>query len=212
MRPRLLQGILSQDYIYEPTGRSKLIENRQEASKKLKRREHHQKLSLQAKAARSSRSKDQQSTTVPGKERSSPEAVNENGQTSVEKPEPLKQAPQLVDSEGQIPQAKVRSSGKAPLPILLPPDLLEAKPMIQAPINPSWNNKLAISQKRKLHDLEPKPPKDLKRDNAIVRVLPDTWSALPPKSSKASKMLRESWLTGRGLPRRNTSSSFVRHK
>ena len=212
MRLRLLQGISSQDYICGPIGRSKLIENRQEASKKLKRREHHQKLSLQAKAAKVPRSKDQQSTRAPGKKRSAPETINENGQTSIEKPEPLEQAPQLVDSEGQNPQLKVKISGKAPLPILLPPEMLEAKPITQAPIKPSSNNKLAISQKRKLHNLEPKPPKDLKRNNAIVRVLPDSWSALPPKSSKASKILRESWLNGRGVPRRKSSSSFIRHK
>ena len=96
--------------------------------------------------------------------------------------------------------------------MLLPQEILEAEPISQAPMKSSPYNKLAISQKRKVHDLEPKPPKDLKRGNAIVRVLPDTWSVLPPKSSKASKMLRESWLTGRGLPRRNSSSSFVRHK
>ena len=191
---------------------SKLIKNRQEASKKLKRREHDQKLSLQAKAAKVSRSKHHQSSIVPAEKRSSPDTINENGQTSVEMPKPLKQPPQLVDGEGQIPQVKARSSGKVPLPLLLPQEILEAEPIIQAPSNPSSNNKLIISQKRKLHDLEQKPPKDLKRDNAIVRVLPDTWSALPPRSSKTSKMLRESWLTGRGILRRKSSSSFVRHK
>ena len=200
--------MLLQIYIHGP----KLIENRQEAGKKLKRREHNQKLSLQAKAAKVPRSKDKQSTKVQGTKRSPSETINENGQTSVEEPKPLRQGPQLVDGEGQIPQVKARSSGKAPLPILLPQEILEAKPITQAPIKPSSNNKLVISQKRKLHNLEPKPPKDLMRDNAIVRVLPDTWSALPPRSSKASKMLRESWLTGRGLPRRKSSSSFVRHK
>ena len=212
MQLRSLQGISSQDYICGSLSRSKLIENRQEASKKLKRREHHQKLSLQAKAAKVPRSNDQQSTKVLEKKRSSPETVNENGQASVEKPEPLKQAPQLVDGEGRIPQSKARSSGRAALPMLLPQEILEAEPIPQAPVKPSSNNKLAISQKRKFHNLEPKPPKDLKRDNAIVRVLPDTWSALPPKSSKASKLLKESWLIGRGVPRRKSSSSFVRHK
>ena len=202
----------SQDYIYGRISRSKLIENRQEASKKLKRREHHQKLKLQAKAAKVSRSKDNQSTEVPGTKRSSPEVISENDQTSVKKPKTLRQAPQLVDGESQIPQKKARSSGKAPLPLLLPQEILEAEPVTQAPINLSSNNKLVISQKRNLHALEPKPPKDLKRDNAIVRVLPDTRSALPPKSSKASKILRESWLTGRGVPRRKSSSRFVRHK
>ena len=201
-----------QDYIYGPIDGRKLIENRQEAGNKSKRREHHQKLSLQAKAAKVSRSKDNQSTKVPGTKQSSPETIKENGQTSVEKPKPLGQAPQLVDGEGQIPQVKARSSGKAPLPLLLPQEILEAEPVTQAPINPSSNKKLAISQKRKLPDLEPKPPKDLKRGNAVVRVLPDTRSALPPKSSKASKILKESWLTGWGVPRRKSSSSFVRHK
>lgn len=147
------------------------------------------------------------------------EVITEDGPASVEKLDSLYGIPHIIDGEAQIPQTKSRSTGETPLPLLLPMEILAAEPVVHAPIPPLSKNKLAISQKRKLLDPEPKPPKDVKRGNVNIRVLPDNRSILPPICSQASKALRESWLTGRlGLkggiqvPRRKPTGSFVRKR
>lgn len=137
----------------------------------------------------------------------------------VEEPESSGESPQIVKDDNRNPPARTRISRKTPLPLLLPKEILAAKPAVSAPVFPFSNSKVAISQKRKFVDLEPKPPKDIKRGNVNVRVLQDNRSVLPPKSSHASKTLRESWLTGRlgvkgkiGVPRQKPSGGFVRNK
>lgn len=199
--------------------RRKLTGNRSEADKRLRRREHDQKLRSQAKSAKTSRSTDKPSGKVRLKKGSLREVITEDDPTSVEKPDSLDLIPHIVDGEAQTPQTKPRSTGKTPLPLLLPMEILAAEPVVHAPIPPLSKNGLAISQKRKFLDPEPKPPKDVKRGNVNIRVLPDNRSILPPQCSQASKALRESWLTGRfGLkggiqvPRRKPSGSFIRKK
>ena len=64
---------------------------------------------------------------------------------------------------------------------------------------------------------ESKPPKDIKRGGIKFRVLQVEKSVLPPKSSAASKALREQWLMGQrgslggvGVPRRKMGGGFVK--
>lgn len=148
---------------------------------------------MQAKSAKDARPEDKPS----GKARGTKESL----------PKPLGDSSQSINGEGQIPQAKRKPSS---LPLLLPEEILAAEPVVHVPKSPFASSKFATSQKRKFLDLEPKPPKDIKRGNVNVRVLQDNQSILPPKSSQASKALIESWLTGRGLQRRNPSGGFVR--
>ena len=175
-------------------------------------------LQLQAKSAKKPRSTDKPSSKVPLEEGTLPEVITEDGPASVEKADSLGEIPQSID-EGTIPQTKPESSGNHPLPLLLPMEILAAEPVVHAPTPPFSSSKLAISQKRKFLDAEPKPPKDVKRGNVRIRVLPDNRSNLPPESSQASKALRESWLTGRmgskgvvQVPRRKPSGGFVRKR
>ena len=146
------------------------------------------------------------------------EAVEADGQMPFIEPESLGEYPQTID-EDRNPSAKTKFSKKIPLPLLLPEEILAANPPAHALIPPFSNSKLATNQKRKFVDLEPKPPKDIKRGSVNVRVLQDNRSILPPKSSHASKTLRESWLISRrgkkgeiGVPRRKQDGGFVRNK
>lgn len=207
------------DYVYALVGGRKLNETRQEVDKKSRRRERDQRLRLQAESAKKFRSKDKPSSKVRLKKGSLHEASIENGSESVEKPDPLGGFPQTINDEGQMPQANPKSTGKSPLPLLLPKEILAAEPVIHAPLPPLSKSKLAMSQKRKFLDPEPKPPKDIKRGNVNIRVLEDHRSSLPPKSSQTSKALRESWLTGRPgfkgaiqVPRKKPNGGFVRKK
>ncbi|CAF9911240.1 MAG: hypothetical protein ALECFALPRED_007210 [Alectoria fallacina] len=197
----------------------RLIESRQEAEKKFKRRNHDQRLRLQAKSAKDSRSKDKPSIKSRRVKGPLAKDIAVDGQMPVEEPESSGKSPQIIKDDNGNPPARTRISGKTPLPLLLPKEILAATPAIYAPILPFSNSKFAVSQKRKFVDLDPKPPKDIKRGNVNVRVLQDNRSILPPKSSQASKTLRESWLTGRlgakgkiGVPRQKPGGGFVRNQ
>ena len=197
----------------------RLIESRQEAEKKFKRRNHDQRLRLQAKSAKDSRSKDKPSIKSRRVKGPLAKEIAVDGQMPVEEPESSGKSPQIIKDDNRNPPARTRISGKTPLPLLLPKEILAATPAVYAPILPFSNSKFAVSQKRKFVDLDPKPPKDIKRGNVNVRVLQDNRSILPPKSSQASKTLRESWLTGRlgakgkiGVPRRKPGGGFVRNQ
>ena len=108
---------------------------------------------------------------------------------------------------------------REPLPRLLPEELLNAEP-IARPVTPPPDlpvAKLDIAKKRKLLNIDSKPPKDIQKGAFKIRVLPTVSSNLPPKSSKESKALRESWLLGQrgpkgGVERRKTGGGFVRTK
>ena len=137
----------------------------------------------------------------------------------VEGSDSVGETPKMTEEEGRKPATTSKPSGKTPLPLLLPEEILAAQPVIPASKRPFSDNKLAIRQKRKLLDFESKPPKDTKCGDIILRVLQDKRSVLPPKSSPLSKSVRESWLMGRrgfkgeiGVPRRKLSGGFVRRR
>lgn len=110
------------------------------------------------------------------------------------------------------------TSQRAALPLLLPQELLNAEPAVTPltlqPEKPKA--KPDISRKRKRLTMDSKPPKDLQKGRFKIRVLPTASDNLPPKPSKESKSLRESWLTGqrgkRGIERRKPGGSFVRQR
>lgn len=112
-----------------------------------------------------------------------------------------------VTMTGYEPPKQVTSSRGASLPALLPKELLEGEPAprpLTPPMNissvkPSTSNKLRLQAKSKA-------PKDMQRGSLRIRVLETDQSLLPPKASKSSKAIRESWLAGR------RGSSFVRRK
>ena len=137
----------------------------------------------------------------------------------VERSDSVGETPKITEEENRKPATTSKLSGKRSLPLLLPDEVLAAQPVIPASRRPFSNSKGAIRQKRKFIDLESKPPKDFKRGDVTIRVLQDKRSVLPPKSSKLSKSLRESWLAGRrgfkgeiGVPRRKLSGGFVRRR
>ncbi len=195
-----------------------LIWSRQKAEKKTRRREHDQRLRLQAKSAKDSRSNDKPSAKSRKTKAVSTEVTEEaNAHMPLEGLESSGESPKASRNEDRKPSARTRISGKNPLPLLLPEEILAARPVAQAPTPPSSTSKAPSSQKRKFLDVESKPPKDIKRGNVTIHVLQDNQSLLPPKCSQASKALRESWLIGRrgykgaiGVPRRKPGSNFVR--
>lgn len=124
----------------------------------------------------------------------------------------------MKDVDGKS-TGKAKPSGKMPLPLLLPEEILGAQPEVHAPRLPVSRSKVAIGQKRKFLDMESKPRKDIKRGDVTICFLQDNRSILPPKSSPLSQTLRECWLMGRrgfkgesGVPRRKVSGGFVRRK
>ena len=106
------------------------------------------------------------------------------------------------------PPKQVASLRGAPLPALLPKELLEGEPAPR-PLTPPMNIssvKPSTSNKLRLLQAKSKAPKDIQRGSLSIRVLETNQSLLPPKASKSSKNIRESWLAGR------RGSSFVRRK
>ncbi|KAL8920809.1 MAG: hypothetical protein Q9172_004315 [Xanthocarpia lactea] len=106
-----------------------------------------------------------------------------------------------------------------PLPALLPDELLAAEPMARMPTPPLRRDvvKATVNTRRRFLDQSSKPPKDIQRGSVRIRVLEDRRAMLPPKVSKDSQMLRESWLAGRlgskgrvVMERRKISTGFVR--
>ncbi|MCJ1243537.1 hypothetical protein MMC30_000734 [Trapelia coarctata] len=114
------------------------------------------------------------------------------------------------------PQTKQSFKRSGPLPALLPDAILAAEPVIRPPTPPAIVMAIS-SKKQRFTDTDPKPPKDIKKGPIKVRVLEDNKSALPPRASKVSKNLKESWLAGeRGRKnvvsqRRKTGGGFLRN-
>lgn len=195
------------------------MERRQKEEKKHKRREHDQRLRLQAKSAKDPQYNDKPSTEDRRTKASSAKNAEADGQTPVGGSKSTGKFPSIISDEGWRPPANSRTSGKTPLPLLLPEEILAAQPVVRAPTPTLPNSKVAVSQKRKFLDLESKPPKDIKRGGVTIRVLQDNRSILPPKSSQVSQTLRESWLSGRrgfkgeiAVPRRKLGGGFVRRR
>ena len=112
---------------------------------------------------------------------------------------------------------KRKKSTKAPLPILLPDEILNAQPTTRAPTPPVAIARVAPNTKKLLFNNQDKAPKDLVHGNTRIRVLQDDRTLLPPKSSTKGRNIREKWLMGqRGswprmwVPRQKPSSGFVR--
>ena len=106
-----------------------------------------------------------------------------------------------------------------PLPELLPDEVLSAVP--EAPSAPVssvlQSRKDLIKNKVKLLHTMTKPPKRIKRGSTVIQFLEDDSGILPPKVSKRSMSLRQSWLIGRCgprgkelIPRRKVGGGFVR--
>lgn len=94
--------------------------------------------------------------------------------------------------------AKELLSRGGPLPALLPDEILAIEPATNPPrpLSAPQNLESTNPRKRKFADADPKPIKDIRRGAVRVRVLEDLKATLPPRSSKASQMLRERWLAG----------------
>jgi len=123
----------------------------------------------------------------------------------------------LVDSTNVIPRvphnhATPESIVTKRLPALLPDEILTAEPAARPP-TPPLNLEHRKKSKPKKHtfvDAEAKPPKDIKRGPVNVRVLEVGRQSLPPKGSKESRNMKESWLAGRRG--RNGAGVFERRK
>ncbi|KAL8732703.1 MAG: hypothetical protein Q9181_003871 [Wetmoreana brouardii] len=111
-------------------------------------------------------------------------------------------------------------SAKGILPELLPEEILTAEPMprLPTPIPQLGMVKVTANRKRRFLEQTTKPPKDIRKGNVRIRVLEDTKPVLPPKVSKSSQMIRESWLAGRlgykgkvMMERRKVGGGFVRN-
>lgn len=125
----------------------------------------------------------------------------------------------------------VRPTGPVQLPKLLPDDILNSEPSIlpETPEPKVDSSNGRMLKLRRLADTVERRPKDVKLGSTSIRVLDKYNSAhgslgidlptpLPPKSSKSSRRVRESWMAGNknggpvGPLRRSKGapSSFVR--
>ncbi|KAI4093458.1 MAG: hypothetical protein LQ344_002871 [Seirophora lacunosa] len=110
-------------------------------------------------------------------------------------------------------------SSRDALPTLLPDEILAAEPVIRFP-TPSPERVVAkapINKRQRFLEETSKRPKDIQKGNVRIRVLEEQRSILPPKVSKMSQSIRESWLVGRPgakgratVERRKMGSGFVR--
>ena len=176
------------------------MRNRQKAEEKRKRRERDLRLKIQAKVSK--RPLEDYMTDESSK-----------AETSIS-PDTLLGS---VNTRDPQHESSLKSPKKVPLPLLLPAELLNAEPVIRSPTPPVEVDvvKSSIARKRKLLERDSKPLKDVQRGGVKIRVLPSGSGHLPPKASKDSKMLRESWLTGQrgpkgGIARRKLGGGFVR--
>lgn len=117
---------------------------------------------------------------------------------------------------GNEPPKQEKGTIRASLPALLPKELLEEEPIVRPPTPPVniSSNRLSKGSKLKLLHKNSEPPKDIHRGMLSIRVLETNRSLLPPKVSKNSKIIRESWLAGRRgssfVPRKKLGGGFVR--
>lgn len=172
----------------------------QQAAKRQKRRDRDKFLKSQSKP-----SKKQPKVVDP---------LNAQPEMSPDDDVPNQVSPPPLDVQDQMEWSK-----HVPLPELLPEEVLAAEPAARLPTPPPQTDLVKISANKKRRFLEQisKPPKDVKKGNVRIRVLEDGPPILPPKISKTSQMIRESWLAGRtgrkGKPmmeRRKVGGGFVR--
>lgn len=89
-------------------------------------------------------------------------------------------------------------TGRDALPALLPEEILAAEPTARMPTPPPKRDvvKATVNTRHRFFDQNSKPTKDLQKGNVRIRVLENRRAILPPKVSKDSQKLRESWLAG----------------
>ena len=100
------------------------------------------------------------------------------------------------DEEPEITQQLPTTDPSSSLPALLPDHILNSIPP-SAPVKAREDGTFSISVKRrKLHDITTQRTKDVTRGKTTFRVLEvdRNLSTLPPKSSKQSSHIRETWL------------------
>ena len=173
--------------------------SRQRMQEKQRRRDRDARLKLQAKSAR-------------------PLKRKLNGSTA--ETDSLLSPSTLIGSASE-PNADSEARSKGPkesrLPMLLPEEILSTEPMVR-PLTPppeTSSRERRLVEKRRLLDIDSKPPKDVRHGKLIIRVLDSGPGTMPPKASKHSRMLREAWLTGQrgpkgGIERRKLGGGFVR--
>ena len=166
---------------------------------KQRRRDRDARLKLQAKLARPSKRKLQGSTAETDSLLSPSTLIGSANDPN-------------ADSEARSTALK-----ESRLPVLLPEEILSTEPMVRFPTPPpeTSNSESRLVKKRRLLDIESKPPKDIRHGSLIIRVLDSGSRNMPPKASKESKMLREAWLTGQrgpkgGIERRKLGGGFIR--
>ncbi|KAL8999736.1 MAG: hypothetical protein Q9188_005818 [Gyalolechia gomerana] len=127
-----------------------------------------------------------------------------------------------TDPESPFPRDRAAGfqwSSKDALPELLPDEILATEPMAQfpAPSPEPLVVRAPINKKQKFLEERSRPPKDVRRGNVRIRVLEEKQATLAPKVSKASQMIRESWLAGRPgakgrvmIERKKMGGGFVR--
>ena len=177
-----------------------LTSKRQKAEEKRKRRERDLRLKIQAKTSKKTLENSLADGIIESESPISPDTLIGS-----------------VHTQGQQDHLNQEPPRKAPLPLLLPDEILNAEPIIPPPTLPKNVPAVTsdLSRKRKLLETSSKPPKDVQHGDLKIRVLSSDPGYLPPKASKESKMLRESWLTGQrgpkgGIARRKLGGGFVR--
>ena len=142
---------------------------------------------------------------------------------------PKKRKRIVVDNDDDVAAAALSSEKENGMSLAepLPMDILESLESLPPSLHhvppPPTSTTLIqhkLNKKRKLLDTDDKPPKDIKKGDKIIKVLPESTGALPPKNSKEGKALRERWLMGNrgrsGVSRKEWSAgsgggkSFVR--
>ena len=173
--------------------------SRQKLQEKQRRRDRDARLKFQAKLARPSKRKLQGSTAETDSLLSPSTLIGSFNDPN-------------ADSE-----ARSKASKESRLPMLLPEEILSTEPMVRPPTPPpqSFGRERRLVKKRRLLDIDSKPPKDIRHGSLIIRVLDSGPGNMPPKASKESRMVREAWLTGQrgpkgGIERRKSGGGFVR--
>ena len=177
-----------------------LTYSRQRMQEKQRRRDRDARLKLQAKFAR------------PSSKRRLKDSIAESD--SLLSPSTLVGSASDPNADSE---AKSKALKESRLPVLLPEELLSTEPMVR-PLTPppkASSRDRRLVKKRKLLNIDSKPPKDIRHGALIIRVLDSGPGNMPPKASKESRMLREAWLTGQrgpkgGIERRQLGGGFVR--
>lgn len=152
-------------------------------------------------------------------------ASNNKGEKAARKDERLQASNGNDRFDGQFPPSPIAGDSQFldedALPALLPDEILAAEPAVRLPTPPAPSQldvaKATINHRRRFLEQTSQPPKDMRKGKVRIRVLEDHKAVLPPRISKNSQLLRESWLAGRLGPkgrvvmeRRRIGTGFIR--